>query len=129
MVEDDVMILDSGDEIYVWIGNDADENEKRESLKLAKVDIFWLWTTIVSPLFVYTMKQVILSSSFFLTIEICEFQNYIDSDPTERNSCNTLIFTVFQGEEPKSFTSDFPTWNVSMIYCIFAGFGTSDNSI
>ena len=59
----------------------------------------------------------------FLTIDICEFQNYIDTDPTERNSCNTLIFTVFQGEEPKSFTSDFPTWNVSMIYCVFAGFG------
>jgi hypothetical protein len=36
------MILDSGDEIYLWIGNDADENEKRESLKLAKVDIFRL---------------------------------------------------------------------------------------
>ena len=73
MVEDDVMILDSGDEIYVWIGNDAHENEKRESLKLAK--------------------------------------NYIDTDPTERNSSNTLIFTIFQGEEPKSFTCDFPTWN------------------
>jgi len=72
MVEDDVMILDSGDEIYVWIGNDADENEKRESLKLAK--------------------------------------NYIDTDPTVRNSSNTLIFTVNQGEEPKSFTSDFPEW-------------------
>ena len=38
MVEDDVMILDSGNEIYLWIGDDADENEKKESLKLAKVN-------------------------------------------------------------------------------------------
>ena len=37
MVEDDVMILDSGDEIYVWIGNDADESEKKAALKLAEV--------------------------------------------------------------------------------------------
>ena len=37
MVEDDVMILDSGAEIYVWIGNDATEKERKESLKLAEV--------------------------------------------------------------------------------------------
>ena len=48
MVEDDVMILDSGDEIYVWIGNDANQDERKESLKLAevrhgfiKLDLFW----------------------------------------------------------------------------------------
>ena len=40
MVDDDVMILDSGAEIYVWIGNDADENERKESMKLAKVKCF-----------------------------------------------------------------------------------------
>jgi hypothetical protein len=72
MVEDDVMILDSGAEIYVWIGNDADENERKESMKLAKT--------------------------------------YIDTDPSERNSDNTLIFSINQGEEPKSFTGVFPTW-------------------
>ena len=38
MVEDDVMILDSGDEVYVWLGNDSDEQERVESLKLAKVN-------------------------------------------------------------------------------------------
>ena len=40
MVEDDVMILDSGDEVYVWLGNDSDEQERVESLKLAKVTVF-----------------------------------------------------------------------------------------
>ena len=37
MVEDDVMILDSGDEVYVWLGNDSDVQERKEALKLAKV--------------------------------------------------------------------------------------------
>ena len=37
MIEDDVMILDSGDEVYVWLGNDSDEQERKEALKLAKV--------------------------------------------------------------------------------------------
>jgi len=72
MVEDDVMILDSGDEVYVWLGNDSDEQERVESLKLAK--------------------------------------NYIDTDPTDRNSTNTLIFTINQGEEPEFFRQFFPKW-------------------
>jgi len=31
------MILDSGAEIYVWIGKDADEGEKKEAMSMAKV--------------------------------------------------------------------------------------------
>lgn len=34
--EDDIMILDTGDEIYIWIGNESSAEEKREVLKLAK---------------------------------------------------------------------------------------------
>jgi len=36
LVSDDVMILDSGDEIYVWIGNEAKDDEKEKGLDIAK---------------------------------------------------------------------------------------------
>lgn len=37
LVDDDVMILDSGREIYVWIGQHADEQERKEGLRMAQV--------------------------------------------------------------------------------------------
>lgn len=37
LIEDDVMILDSGDEVYVWIGKDASDEEKEKGLSIAKV--------------------------------------------------------------------------------------------
>ena len=36
LVSDDVMVLDAGDELYVWIGKDSDESEKENGLKMAK---------------------------------------------------------------------------------------------
>ena len=37
MYTDDVMILDAGDTIYVWIGNDASPEEKKNAYELVKV--------------------------------------------------------------------------------------------
>lgn len=36
LIEEDVMILDTYSEVYVWIGRGANEEEKRESLKIAQ---------------------------------------------------------------------------------------------
>ena len=36
LVSDDVMVLDAGDELYVWIGKDSDECEKENGLQMAK---------------------------------------------------------------------------------------------
>ena len=41
--EDDIMVLDSGDEIYVWVGNKASQEEKEMGLKMAEV-IIWIIT-------------------------------------------------------------------------------------
>jgi gelsolin len=40
LVSDDVMILDSGSEIFVWIGDEASAEEKDKSVHFAKVN-FW----------------------------------------------------------------------------------------
>ncbi|XP_054715456.1 gelsolin, cytoplasmic-like isoform X2 [Uloborus diversus] len=37
--EDDVMVLDAGDALYIWIGKGADEEEKEKSLEMAEVYI------------------------------------------------------------------------------------------
>ncbi|CAB3374990.1 Hypothetical predicted protein [Cloeon dipterum] len=34
--QDDVMVLDSGDEIYIWIGQDSSKSEQEQSMKMAE---------------------------------------------------------------------------------------------
>lgn len=36
--EDDVMVLDSGDEVYVWIGRGSDDQEKEKAFEMAEVN-------------------------------------------------------------------------------------------
>lgn len=74
--EDDIMVLDTGAEVYVWVGKGANEVERKNSDKLA--------------------------------------EDYVRTDPTERNLDNCVILKVKQGEEPQSFTSIFKTWNPNM---------------
>lgn len=73
LVDDDMMIVDSGAELYVWVGNDATQEERKTALELAK--------------------------------------SYLDKDPTDRSSNNTVIITVKQGTEPTAFTCVFPSWD------------------
>lgn len=49
--EDDVMVLDSGDEVYVWVGRGSDDQEKEKAFAMAEVSlqycyIFWCMTSI-----------------------------------------------------------------------------------
>lgn len=36
LIEEDVMILDTYSEVFVWVGRGANEEEKKESLRIAK---------------------------------------------------------------------------------------------
>lgn len=37
--EDDVMVLDSGDEVYVWVGRGSDDQEKEKAFAMAEVSL------------------------------------------------------------------------------------------
>lgn len=39
--EDDIMVLDSGDEIYVWVGNKSSSEERQLGMKMAEVWKYW----------------------------------------------------------------------------------------
>ncbi len=43
LVTDDVMLLDSGAEIYIWVGDEASSEEKAKAFQLAKVE----WNTVI----------------------------------------------------------------------------------
>lgn len=72
LVEDDVMILDTGREVFVWVGEKSDSNEKEAAMKMA--------------------------------------EEYLDTDPSFRNSSNTVILLCKQGLEPDLFGQFFPDW-------------------
>ncbi|KAK7862831.1 hypothetical protein R5R35_000849 [Gryllus longicercus] len=74
--EDDIMVLDSGDEVYVWVGDKSTTEERKLGLKMA--------------------------------------QEYLKSDPTDRNHDLNVIFTIKQAEEPDSFKTLFPSWSNSL---------------
>lgn len=40
--EDDVMVLDSGDEVYVWVGRGSDDQEKEKAFAMAEVSLVFI---------------------------------------------------------------------------------------
>ena len=40
------MVLDTGDEIYIWIGSGASDEEKEKSLEIAEVNTFIFYFVI-----------------------------------------------------------------------------------
>ena len=89
----DVMILDTFDEIFVWVGEGANQTEKKKSLDLAMVT-----STTASEQFIG-----------------CELlQKYVSSEMGgHRKLDETAMYVVKQGFEPCNFTGHFPSWDVT----------------
>jgi len=88
------MVLDAGEEIYVWVGKDSSKEEQDKASAMAEVLFFLL--------------SQINKTNYFACLY---FQRYLQTDPTDRNHDAALIIKLHQGEEDKSFTTLFPTWD------------------
>uniref|UniRef100_A0A7N8WTL7 Scinderin like a n=1 Tax=Mastacembelus armatus TaxID=205130 RepID=A0A7N8WTL7_9TELE len=101
LATDDVMILDTGDQIFVWIGNEANEAEKTGSSKIGKTNRIIRYEEKYIRDFVHICILVFFSA-----------QDYVNSDPSGRRGIP--INTVKQGAEPPSFSGWFHAWDVTM---------------
>lgn len=97
---DDIMVLDGGDEIYVWEGDGSTEEEKSKSLEMANVSPLDVRLTITNN-----------SNIFFLCFYV---QLYIRKDPSERSEETVPVIKIHQGHEPRSFKRLFPAWEDSI---------------
>ena len=98
------MMLDSGAEIYIWIGNEANNDEKEKALEIAKV-------RIILKIFLLGVLLLLQSLLYMYYVSFLFLKKYLATDPTHRDESNTLIFTIKEGEEPSSFTCVFPAWS------------------
>lgn len=89
-------------QLYVWVGKDANEEEKSGSLKIGKTN-----TAIIERRRNYIRDFVHICILVFLSA-----QDYINSDPSGRRGIP--ISTIKQGEEPLSFTGWFHAWDPKM---------------
>ena len=51
---------------------------------------------------------------FSATVITVYLQEYLRTEPSQRNIDSTLIFLLHQRKEPESFTNVFPSWNKDM---------------
>uniref|UniRef100_A0A1A8JHX5 Gelsolin n=1 Tax=Nothobranchius kuhntae TaxID=321403 RepID=A0A1A8JHX5_NOTKU len=82
LAPDDVMILDTWAQVFVWIGKEAQEEEKMEAAASGKTD----------------------------ELQGDRAVRYMEADPAARDP-RTPIVTVKQGSEPPTFTGWFLGWN------------------
>ena len=88
---DDVMLLDSGDEVYLWIGEDSEAEEASRGRDLAKQYL------TADPTSRYVELEIFIVSTIINSILI-------------RNADNSLIITIKQNQEPDSFKMLFEIW-------------------
>ena len=94
----DVMILDDWDTVFIWLGKDASRDEKEQSEKIALV-------FIIFGINGWAVLLLIHYISYFT------LQEYINADPSDRNSEEISLITVKQGRELPYFICHFPTWD------------------
>lgn len=92
---DDIMLLDAGDEIYMWVGSGASAEENAKILHMAKV--------------CGSLPKIYMKNKD--PHGMPSLQKYIKQEPTDRTVDTVSVIRITQDNEPRVFTRMFPTWD------------------
>ena len=110
LVLEDVMLLDIGDSIFIWLGRMSNENERKACIVSAQVGSE---SKQYQKHYHYARWESVSEKKTHKTIHDLVFQEYLDCDPSGRDK-DVPIIVVKQGFEPPNFTGFFGAWDPNL---------------
>uniref|UniRef100_A0A914RXL3 Gelsolin-like domain-containing protein n=1 Tax=Parascaris equorum TaxID=6256 RepID=A0A914RXL3_PAREQ len=104
---DDVMILDALNTIYVWVGMNANPNEKKHAVRTAQVFALFQFIKMCSLNRHSENSNCLSDNEGIFLKERFQLKEGTDSIPRH----NPIIETIYQGEETPGFKKLFKSWD------------------
>lgn len=110
MLTEDILILDTHAEVFIWIGHSVDPKEKQNTFEIGQVNT--LNNSLLFPIFPPTWIALCILENFP--------QKYIDMAASlEGLSPHVPLYKVTEGNEPCFFTTYFSWDHAKALVCLW----------
>lgn len=103
LADDDIMLLDNGEQVFLWLGSRCSEVEVKLAYKSAQVNMIFF-----SLLFIVSKISAFITFKYLM--KISSFQVYIQHMRIKQPERPRKLFLTLKNKESKRFTKCFHGW-------------------